>query len=103
MRLSLVLAVAAALALGAPGLAAAATHPGRSCGTTARIEGKRFAIYEEQGHVACRRVKPVIVHYLRTFKFSKPWFCALGHDSQGSKWAASCADRAVLLRAYVRR
>ena len=103
MRFPLVLAVAAALALGAPGLAAAAKHPGRSCGSTARIDGKRFAIYEEQGHVACRKVKPVIAHYLRTSKFSRPWFCALGHDSQGSPWAASCADSDVLLRAYVRR
>ena len=103
MRLSIVLAVLAVLALGAPGLAAAAKHPGRNCGTTARIDGKRFAIFEEDGHAACRTVKPVIVRYLRTFRFAKPWFCALGHDSQGSSWAASCASTKVILRAYVRK
>jgi hypothetical protein len=101
MRLSLVLAVAAALALSAPALAAA-KHPGRRCGTTARIDGQRFAIYEEEGHAACRTVKPVIVHFLRTFKVSRPWFCALGHDSQGARWAAACATDKVLVRAYVR-
>jgi hypothetical protein len=100
MRLSLVLAVAAALALSAPALAAA-RHPGRHCGDTARIDGTHFAIYEEEGHAACRTVKPVIVHYLRTFKFSRPWFCAFGHDS--SPFAASCAKGSVVLRAYVHR
>ena len=58
---------------------------------------------EEEGHAACHKVKPVIVRYLRTFKFAKPWFCALGHDSQGSTWAASCANTKVVLRAYVRK
>jgi hypothetical protein len=68
---------------------------------TARIDGQRFSIYEEEGHVACRKVKPVIVHYLRTFEFKRPWFCALGHSNV--KFAASCANQQVLLRAYVKR
>lgn len=100
MRLSIVLAVLAALALGAPSFAAAKPK-GRNCGTTARIDGQRFAIYESKGHAACRTVKPVIVHYLRTFTFSRPWFCSLGHGNV--KFAAACADRDVVLRAYVRR
>jgi hypothetical protein len=42
----------------------------------------------------------VIVHYLRTFKVSRPWVCALGHDNVS--YAAACATKKVLLRAYVR-
>jgi hypothetical protein len=99
MRLSLVLAVAAALVLVVPGHAAGSSR-GRPCGLTPRIDGQRFAIFEEEGHAACRKVKPVIVHYLRTFRFSRPWFCALGHSNV--KFAASCANKKVLLRAYVR-
>ena len=100
MRVSLVLAVAAALALSFAGPAAAKPR-GRHCGHTARIQGQRFAIYEEQGHAACRTVKPVIAHYLRTFKFARPWFCALGRND--APFAASCADKHVLLRAYAVR
>jgi hypothetical protein len=99
MRLSLLLAVAAALALSAPVHAAAGAR-GRPCGEV-RIDGKRFAIYEEEGRAACRKVKPVIVHYLRTFEFKRPWFCALGHSNV--KFAAACANQHVLLRAYVRK
>ncbi|MFL5580786.1 MAG: hypothetical protein ACJ8AO_10460 [Gemmatimonadaceae bacterium] len=98
MRLSLVVAVAAALALSAPVHAAAGSR-GRSCGEV-RIDGKRFAIYEQDGHAACRKVKPVIVHYMRTFEFKRPWFCALGHGKV--KFAAACANKKVLLRAYAR-
>ena len=101
MRLSIVLAVAAALALGAPGLAAAKPK-GRHCGDTARIDGRRFAIYEEAGTAACRQVKPVIAHYLRTFEFSRPWFCALTHGHRFA-YAASCAKGGVVLRAYVKQ
>jgi hypothetical protein len=79
------------------GHASASAH-GRRCGLTARIDGRRFDIIEEEGHAACRKVKPVITHYLRTFKFSKPWFCASGHG--GVPWAASCATKRVLVRAY---
>jgi hypothetical protein len=96
MRLPIVLALAA-LALGAPGHAAAKPH-GRNCGDTPRIHGQRFAVYEEQGRAACRTVKPVMTHYLRTFAFSRPWFCTLGHGN--SPFAASCAKGDVVLRAY---
>ena len=56
---------------------------------------------EEEGHAACHKVKPVIVRHLRTFKFSRPWFCSLGHGNV--TFAAAGADSDVLLRAYVRR
>jgi hypothetical protein len=98
MRLPIVLVLAAALALGVSGLAAAKPR-GRSCGETARIQGQRFAIYEEQGHAACRTVKPVIARYLRTFAFSKPWFCALTHGNR-LPYAASCARGRIVVRAY---
>jgi hypothetical protein len=97
VRLSIVLTLAAALALSAPGHAVAKPS-GRHCGDTARIHGQRFAIYEEHGHAACRTVKPVITRYLRTFRFTRPWFCALGHGS--SPFAASCAKGDVVVRAY---
>jgi hypothetical protein len=100
MRFSIVLAVAAALALSVPSLAAAKPH-GRYCGMTGRIGGQWYAIYEEQGHAACRTVKPTIAHYLRTSRFSRPWFCALAHGSQFA-WAAACAQGHVVVRAYVR-
>jgi hypothetical protein len=100
MRFSIVLAIAAALALSVPGLAAAKPH-GRPCGMTGRIDGQFYAVYEEQGHAACRTIKPTLVRYLRTSKFSRPWFCALAHGSQ-FEWAASCAKGHVVVRAYAR-
>jgi hypothetical protein len=40
-----------------------------------------------------------MTHYLRTFEFKRPWFCALTHGNQ-FPWAASCATAHVVVRAY---
>ena len=93
-----------ALALVLAAVALSAGHAsgrslGRHCRLTSRIHGQRFDIYESKGHAACRTVKPVIVRYLRTFAFSRPWFCAESHGNQ-FPWAASCASQHVVVRAY---
>jgi hypothetical protein len=95
LRLLPLTLVLAAVALPAGSASASARH----CGLTARIHGQRFDIVEAEGHAACRKVKPVMARYLRSFKFSKPWFCALTHGNQ-FPWAASCATGRVVVRAY---
>jgi hypothetical protein len=95
LRLLPLALVLAAVALPAGSASASARH----CGLTARIDGQRFDIVEAKGHAACRKVKPVMARYLRSFTFSKPWFCALTHGNQ-FPWAASCATGRVVVRAY---
>jgi hypothetical protein len=81
----------------------AGTAPARPaakhCGLTARIRGERMDIIESTGHASCRTVKRVMTHYLRTFEFKRPWFCALTHNNQ-FPWDASCATKHVVVRAY---
>jgi hypothetical protein len=97
IRLLPLVLVAAALA----GLAgtASARPAAKHCGLTARIRGERLDIVESTGHASCRTVKRVMTHYLRTFAFMRPWFCALTHGNQ-FPWDASCATEHVVVRAY---
>ena len=96
-RLLPLVLVLAAVAL--PAGHASASSRGRHCGLTARIHGQRFDIFESEGHAACRTVKPVISRYLRSFRFSRPWLCAESHGNQ-FPWAASCANKHVVVHAY---
>ena len=95
LPLALVLAAVAVIAVGPASAAARARH----CGLTPRIQGQRFDIVEAEGHAPCRKVKPVITHYLRTFELKRPWFCTLTHGNQ-FPWVAACANGHVVVRAY---
>jgi hypothetical protein len=92
------LVLACALLAGLAGTASAGSR-GRHCGLTPRIQGRRFDVTEARGHAACRTVKPTMTRYLRTFKFSRPWFCTLTHDDQ-FPWAAACAKGRIVVHAY---
>jgi hypothetical protein len=96
-RLLIALAAAAAvgLALASTGHAAAT----RDCGLTPRIDGERFQVELEKGSVSCRTVKRVVTRYLRSFRTAPPWHCFLGHGS--SPYAASCSGaHGVVVRVH---
>ena len=80
-------AVLAALALAAASPAHAASS--RGCGLTPRVDGVRYQVKVEKGHVTCREAKRAATRFLRTgVSFRKPWTCFRGHGSQP---AASCS------------
>jgi hypothetical protein len=86
-RLLLLLASAAALA--APAHAAARPHD-RGCGLTPRVDGVRFQVKIEDGHVRCATAKRVATKFVRTDRMRpvRHWLCFRGH---GSEPAASCS------------
>jgi hypothetical protein len=97
-RLLIALALATALLI-APGHATASPHD-RGCGLTPRVDGERFQVKIEQGHVRCATAKRVATRFLRTHRMRpvRHWMCFRGH---GSEPAASCSrGPGVVVRVY---
>ena len=96
MRLVLVLAAAAALSLS---VTRAASSKPVSCGVVSATHA-RYLVRVEQGKLACATARPGMQRFIATGQAPQRWICFRGHS--GQRWAAGCAVKGAIVRAYLR-
>jgi hypothetical protein len=87
---------AAALAAAAPG---AASPKPVACGVIG-VHQARYLVRVEAGTMACTTARSGMSRFIATAIPPRRWVCFRGHSAQ--RWAAACAYKGAIVRAYLR-